>query len=77
MLLVAEGSNPLVPQIWSLLVLGIGLLIVVVLVAALIGIARSGQLTSTAKAVWVLVVLAFPVLGPVAWFFIGRRPGTP
>ncbi|MFJ7749422.1 PLDc N-terminal domain-containing protein [Arthrobacter sp. NPDC097144] len=76
MLLVAEGANPVLSA-WNVLVLGIGLLMVVILVGALIGIARSGQLTATAKAVWVLIVLAFPVLGPVAWFFIGRRPGTP
>lgn len=76
MLLVAEGSNPVLPA-WNFLVLGTGLLMLVFLAGALIGIARSGQLGATAKAVWVLIVLAFPVLGPVVWFFIGRRPGTP
>lgn len=42
-------------------------------VLAVIGIARNRTLTGLTKAVWVLIVLAFPLLGPLLWFVVGRR----
>ncbi|MGN7252640.1 MULTISPECIES: PLD nuclease N-terminal domain-containing protein [unclassified Arthrobacter] len=41
--------------------------------AALVSIARNRNHTSGGKVVWALLVLAVPVLGPLAWFLIGRR----
>lgn len=69
---VVEGSNPVVPNAWEFAVWGVALLALAVVLVALIGIARSHQLSSAARAVWVLIVLAFPLLGPVLWFVIGR-----
>ncbi|THJ68556.1 PLDc_N domain-containing protein [Arthrobacter echini] len=68
-----QGANPLVPTSWEFLVTGIGLLLALLLVAAFIDIARSRHLTGLTQAVWVLVVLAFPAIGPLLWFVIGRR----
>jgi hypothetical protein len=45
-------------------------------VTAAVSVLRSQRLTGTGKLVWVLGLLFFPVLGPLAWFFIGRN-GTP
>ncbi|MDK1359102.1 PLDc N-terminal domain-containing protein [Arthrobacter sp. zg-Y1219] len=73
----AQGANPVVPTQWEFTVLGIGVLALLLFVMALIGIARSHHLTGLAQAVWVLVVLAFPVIGPFLWFLIGRRAKTP
>lgn len=58
--------NPLVPPVydvvWSLaLVCSLALLVV-----ALIQIARVVELSSTAREVWVLIVLAAPIVGPIA-----------
>ena len=73
----AQGANPVIPTQWEFTVLGIGVLALLLFVVALIDIARSHHLTGLARAVWVLVVLAFPVVGPLLWFLIGRRVNTP
>jgi hypothetical protein len=67
----AGMAEPLVPPFG---ILGFLLAVNAVLImAVLISIARNRNHTSGGKAVWALVVLALPVLGPAAWFLIGRR----
>lgn len=44
-------------------------------VLAAVSIARHRAASGLEKAVWVLVILAFPLLGPLLWFVIGRRGG--
>lgn len=73
----AQGANPVIPTQWELAVLGIGVLALLLFVVALFDIARSHHLTGLSRAVWVLVVLAFPMAGPLLWFLIGRRANTP
>ncbi|MBJ2122468.1 PLDc_N domain-containing protein [Arthrobacter sp. MSA 4-2] len=78
MVATAEDSlNPVIPDAWELSAQGAGALAVAIVVVALISIARSRHLTSTAQAVWVLIVLAFPILGPASWFVVGRRSAAP
>ena len=72
----AQGANPVIPNQWEFTVLGIGVLSLLLFVVVLIDIARSHHLTGLAQAVWVLVVLAFPMIGPLLWFLIGRRANT-
>ncbi|GAA2174967.1 hypothetical protein GCM10009784_15470 [Arthrobacter parietis] len=67
-----SSSNPLIPNQWEFTVLGIGMLALFLFVVALIDIARSRHLTGLARAVWVLVVLALPLVGPLLWLVIGR-----
>ncbi|MET1052183.1 MAG: PLD nuclease N-terminal domain-containing protein [Mycetocola sp.] len=43
---------------------------------ALMQISRS-LLEETAKAVWVLIVIIAPVLGALAWFFVGAYQAPP
>ena len=65
----------LVPD-WS--VLGLVLIAGVALfVVALVSIARNRTYSSGGTAVWALLVLALPVLGPVLWFLIGRKAPSP
>lgn len=55
------------------------ILLVVVLVldiAAVVDVLGSG-LGAGAKVLWVLVVLALPILGMVAYFALGRRQAKP
>lgn len=42
-------------------------------VAAIISIFNSRNYTSGLKALWVLAVLAFPFLGSLIWFLVGRK----
>jgi len=58
---------------WHLMILAVVFLIPFVLAA--VSIARNRASTGLEKAVWVLVILAFPLLGPILWFVIGRRGG--
>ncbi len=74
--LATEGANPVIPIQWEFIVLGIGALALILFIGALIDIARSHHLTGVAQAVWVLVVLAFPMIGSLVWFLIGRKGNT-
>ena len=69
----AQGANPVIPTQWEFTVLGIGVLALVLFVVVLIDIARSHHLSGLARAGWILVVFAFPMIGPLLWFLIGRR----
>ncbi|WP_438352943.1 PLDc N-terminal domain-containing protein [Microbacterium sp. CJ88] len=57
---------------WHLLIL---LALVIPFVLAAVSIARNRATTGTAKAVWVLVILLFPLVGAILWFLVGRRSG--
>ncbi len=50
---------------------GVGLLIL--WIAALFGILGSPLYSSSGKALWILVVIALPFLGALAWFVWGRH----
>ncbi|WFE38783.1 PLD nuclease N-terminal domain-containing protein [Micromonospora sp. WMMD998] len=53
---------------------------VVLAASALIGClsAEDGQVKALPRLVWVLVILFFPIVGPIAWFVAGReRPDGP
>lgn len=68
------SANPLLPASYDLLwaiafvaVVGLG-------VAAFVGISRRARSTPLAVSlVWIALVLLVPVLGPLAWFVVGRR----
>ena len=66
-------ANPLIPVWFDLAWSGFVLCALVLLVLALVQIARTSELSSTGRAIWVLIVLFVPIVGPVVWFSIGRR----
>ena len=66
-------ANPLIPVWFDLAWSGFVLCALGLLVFALVQIARSSELSSTGRAIWVLIVLFVPIVGPVVWFSIGRR----
>jgi Phospholipase_D-nuclease N-terminal len=51
----------------------VGLALLALFVAALLSVLRSTRLTGTGRIVWIIAVLVFPLLGPLAWFLVGRR----
>ncbi|OOZ36088.1 PLDc N-terminal domain-containing protein [Solemya velesiana gill symbiont] len=50
----------------------IGLLILIADIYAIIKIVQSASSTLS-KAIWIVIVLFFPVIGLVAWFLIGPK----
>ncbi len=51
--------------------------VMVLFVVALVSIARADRATGVERALWILIVLLFPLLGPILWFAVGRpRAGT-
>lgn len=49
--------------------------ILILFVSAIVSIAKS-EVSGTEKAVWVLVALCFPILGPLIWFFMRGASGS-
>ena len=66
-------SNPLIPVWFDLAWSGFVLCALVLLVLGLLQIAHTSELSPTGRAIWVLIVLFVPIVGPVVWFSIGRR----
>lgn len=62
---------------WLVVVLCVVVALLAVFVAALVSVLRAPGLGGAARAVWVVAVLVFPLLGPLAWFFAGRRAVAP
>jgi hypothetical protein len=44
----------------------------VLVIAALVSIIKHPDASTTAKVIWVLIVIVFPILGPLVWFVSGR-----
>lgn len=70
-----DAVNPLLPAgydiAWSIAVALVAVLVIIALVS-LARVAGPG-LTGTQALVWTVVALVVPVLGPIAWFAVGRR----
>jgi hypothetical protein len=67
------SANPLIPAAYDIVWSGLALVLLALLVVALVSLGRSAKaLTSTQTLVWTLVAIFIPVLGPLAWLFIGR-----
>jgi hypothetical protein len=72
MMLRSVATDPMVPP--SLGILGFLMILSAALfIVALISIARNRTYSSGGTVVWALIVFAFPMLGPVLWFSVGRR----
>lgn len=69
------ADNPLAVLIVLFLLVGVAGL--GLFIAALVSILGKHMMSSDRKAVWVLVVFVFPVLGPLLWFTIGRKGAQP
>jgi hypothetical protein len=68
--------NPLIPAAYDLAWSGVLVIWLALLIVALLQIRRAPALTPTTRAIWVLVVLVGPVIGPLAWFVVGRKSAT-
>jgi len=71
---MGDSANPLVPAGFDIAWVAVSVLLVVLLVVALVSIARTAnRLTSFQALIWSLVAIFVPVVGPIAWLSIGRR----
>ena len=67
-----ESINPVTPGAagWTLSLFGA--LYLVLVISALVSIAKSTHPTPTVKVLWFLVVVVAPFLGSLVWFFAGK-----
>ena len=65
---MAEGTNPLLPTGWEFSILAFGLCHVALVIFAIISLTRNKTLAPATKFLCLLAILAFPLLGPAAWF---------
>ncbi|WP_043469771.1 PLDc N-terminal domain-containing protein [Arthrobacter sp. Rue61a] len=64
--------------LWVVLFMGaVGLAITALMVKALVQIAQRPAFDSMTRALWILIVLVAPVLGAIAWFWIGPKEIEP
>lgn len=61
------SENPLLPAAYDVIWSGVVLVLVVLLIWAMVSIARSG-LDPRVRLVWAIIVLLLPVVGPICWF---------
>jgi len=52
----------------------LGILILIADIYAILNILQSGA-DNLKKAIWVVIILALPVLGVILWYFLGPRSG--
>lgn len=57
---------------WAILLV----LMAALFIGALVSIAKHPTASGTMKAVWILISLLFPVLGPILWFLVGKNSST-
>ncbi len=69
----AEEHNLVLPASYDITWTAIAAVGLVLAVTALVHLARRKDTTPTATALWALVILAAPILGPAAYLLAGRR----
>lgn len=73
---MADPHNPLLPAGYDIAWSVAALAVIVLIGVALVTLARSAKrLTGLQALLWTLIVLFVPVVGALAWLFIGR-PST-
>ncbi|MGF7124400.1 PLD nuclease N-terminal domain-containing protein [Rhodococcus sp. AG1013] len=71
-----DEHNPTLPVAFDITALVVALLWLVLVVATSVSVLRARHITTPAKFAWILVVLALPVLGALAWLLMGNKPGA-
>lgn len=72
-----DEMNPLVPTTGEAAMLAAGLLAVFLCVVAVVSLMKDRHYSPSRRFVWLLIVLAVPVVGPVLWLAAAsRQPST-
>ncbi len=70
------GANPIVPTSWEFTALLVSGALIALVVVAIISLSRDRHYTAAQRLLrllWLLVILAAPVLGPILWLTVGRN----
>ena len=70
---MSEGANPTIPALETILVTGIAAALLLLLVWAVIRLARSSAVSAGERLALLLFCLVFPVLGPVCTLVVLNR----
>ncbi|WP_062736517.1 PLD nuclease N-terminal domain-containing protein [Kocuria turfanensis] len=70
---MVAGANPILPTSWELTALLLGGALIALVGVAVISLSRDRYYTPVQRLLWLLVILAAPVLGPILWLAVGRR----
>ncbi|GGC67029.1 PLDc N-terminal domain-containing protein [Hoyosella rhizosphaerae] len=65
-------DNPTIPAMYDIAWTAVAAVAVVLLVAAVVSVLRTPVESRVAGALWMLGVILFPIIGPLAWFAVGR-----
>ena len=69
-----SSVNPLLPATYDIVWSVVTALMLVLLIVALVSLARTAKRLPSAHAlVWTLIAIFVPIVGPLAWLFVGRR----
>lgn len=69
----APGADPLLPPHWESTALLAGGVLIALVVVAVISLSRDRRYTAVQRLLWLLVIMAAPVLGPLLWLAVGRH----
>ncbi|MBP2267429.1 drug/metabolite transporter (DMT)-like permease [Pseudarthrobacter sp. PvP004] len=65
-------------QFWDVLLMGaVGLAMTALILRALVQIAQRPAFDPMTRAIWIFIVLVAPVLGAIAWFWLGPKEIEP
>lgn len=70
---MTAGANPLIPTSWEFTTLLLGGALIALVVVAVVSLSRDRHYTPAQRLLWLLVILAAPVVGPILWLAVGRR----
>ncbi|MFL0563388.1 PLDc N-terminal domain-containing protein [Kocuria rhizophila] len=68
--------NPLVPSPFDVFMLALLMVSIVLWAIALWSLAQNRHFTPTQRLLWLILILAAPIIGPALWLTVGRRVGA-
>lgn len=69
----ATGANPILPTHWEFTALLAGGVLIALVAVAVVSLSQDRHYTAVQRLLWLLVIMAAPVLGPLLWLAVGRR----
>ncbi|OZD78923.1 hypothetical protein CH260_03865 [Rhodococcus sp. 05-2256-B2] len=72
-LLASEATDRGIALGLTIVLLVVAAAVALLWIAAVVSIVRSLRYTTAGKALWVLVIIALPILGALGWFIWGRH----
>lgn len=69
-----EEHNPTLPLAYDITWTVIALLWLTLVIMTIVSVLRARHASGAAKIAWILIVVALPILGSLAWFTLGSKP---